>query len=136
MTKYEVAIFLLAGCIIGLIIYNVQKSQSKKQMAQRALHLASKKLVSEQKETTIETPVVVIAEPQIEAQVEEVVPKVEEPIKKVKKSMWNDADETPESAFPSMHADLNDKDSELAQAYTYENLQDSIKKMDTIISSL
>jgi hypothetical protein len=34
--------------------------------------------------------------------------------------------ETPESAFPSMLAEVGDADAELASAFTYENLQDSM----------
>ena len=127
MTKYEVAIFLLAGCIIGLIIYNVQRSQSQKQMAQRALYLANKKAAPIVQEEKVQEVTVVEAElPKIEVvpEIKEEVAKIEEVVKKVKKASWIDTNESPESAFPTM--DSEDKDSELAQAYTYENLQDSM----------
>jgi len=128
MTKYDVAIFLLAAAIIGLIIYNVQRYQTKKSV-QKAM---VKPVVVEAAPVVIETPVVieeVIETPIVvnEEAVEEIVP-----VKKAKKALWSD-EESPESAFPSMHADLGDKDFELAQAYTYENLQDSMLNRETSV---
>lgn len=52
-----------------------------------------------------------------------VVPKKQEMIWSIDDSS---AADSPSSAFPSMLSDVGDADAELAQAYTYENLQDSM----------
>ena len=123
MTKYDVAIFLLAAAIIGLIIYNVQKSHARKQGLRANKAIAQKRAVSVKRKQKIQ--------PVIEKKVEIIEKVVEVPKQIAKKSMWSDADESPNSAFPSMHADLGE--SELAQAYTYENLQDSMLTRETSV---
>ena len=127
MSKFDLIMLCLAFVVVTIAVASsvsgnepvpVQKRVEKEKSEPMKLKIEKAEEVTPK---TAEIPVIEVPPPVV------VAPKKEPMI-------WNI--DTPESAspsasFPSMLSDVGDADAELAQAYTYENLQDSMLSSKT-----
>ena len=97
----------LAATVVGVIAVVTQK-EPPPVVRRRRVTPPKEEVQAPAKELEVEA----------EEEIEELVPEVSE-VSKI-------SPETPSSAFPTLSNDLSDPDAELAQAYTYGNLQDSM----------
>lgn len=137
MSKNDVLMFLLAICVVSIIIFSVKNKEKKPEIKVMPVKSAVKTTVKTAVNATLNNKIEIVKpeEKSVNLSNENSTKlndaKSSEKLKDNKKSMWESTDKSddvdvPSTAFPSMTAEVGDSDAELAQAYTYENLQDSM----------